>query len=249
MPALAEELVRLKVDVIITAGGPAAEAAKNATTMVPVVFWGAGDPIATGLILSMAQPGGNMTGVTEMSTELTAKRLQLFKEAIPNLARVAIIWNAGDRAMSLRFEEAEAAAPRFGLSLMRFPIRALDDFAPAFDAMTRERPDGVFMVSDALTRLGEGALFEFLRANRLPSMFEFPPAARDGGLMSYGPNLAELAPRAAAFVDKILKGAKAGDLPVEAPVRWQLIVNLKTARSIGVTIPATILVLADEVIE
>jgi putative tryptophan/tyrosine transport system substrate-binding protein len=249
MPSLAAELVRLNPDVIITAGAPAAEAAKQATSTIPVVFWGAGDPIATGLVFNIAHPGGNMTGVTELSTELTAKRLQLFKEAIPTLARVAIIWNAGDRAMSRRFEEAEAAAPSVGVSLVTLPVRQADDFERAFEAMARDRPDGVFMVNDALTRLNEGALFEFLRANRLPSIFEFPPNARDGALMSYGPSLEELAPRAAAFVDKILKGAKPGDLPIEAPVRWQLVVNLKTARAIGVTIPPAILARADEVIE
>jgi ABC-type uncharacterized transport system substrate-binding protein len=249
MPALADELVRLKVDIIVTAGGPAAEAAKKATSTIPVVMWGAGDPVAMGLVLNVAHPGGNITGITELSTELTAKRLQLFKEAIPGLARVAIVWNAGDRSMSLRSEEAEATAPGLGLSLMPLPIRKLEDFERAFEAMVQNRPDGVFMVSDALTRQRERALFEFLRANRLPSIFEFPPAARDGALMSYGPSLSELAPRAAAFVDKILKGAKPGDLPLEAPARWQLIVNLKTARAIGVTIPTTVLLRADEVIE
>jgi ABC transporter substrate binding protein len=142
--------------------------------------------------------------------------------------------------MSLRFNEAEVAAPALGLSLMPLPIRELDDFERAFEAMTRDRPDGVFVVTDALTRLREGALFEFFRANRLPSIFEFPPSARDGALMSYGPSLDELAPRAAAFVDKILKGIKPGELPLERPMRWQLIVNLKTARVIGVTIPPSI---------
>src|SRR5262249_59457022 len=249
MQTLAEELVRLKVDLIVTAGGPAAEAAKKATSTIPVVLWGAGDPVATGLVLNVAHPGGNITGVTELSTELTGKRMQLFKEAIPGLARVAIIWNAGDRAMSLRSAEAEAAAPGLGLSLMSLPIRQLDDFEKTFETMRRDRPDGVFMVSDALTRLREGAVFEFLRANRLPSIFEFPPAARDGALMSYGPDLAELAPIAAGFIDKILKGAKAVDLPLETPARWKLIVNLKTARAIGVTIPPAILLRADEVIE
>jgi putative ABC transport system substrate-binding protein len=245
----ADELVRLKTDIIVTSGAPAAEAAKKATNSIPVVMWGAGDPVATGLIIDMAHPGGNMTGVTELAVELTAKRLQLFKEAIPDLTRVAIIWNAGDRAMSLRFEEADTSAPRLGIQLIRFPINKSEDFAKAFDAMARERPDGVFVINDALTRLNEGALFEFLRANRLPSIFEFPANARDGAMMSYGPDLAEMAPRAAAFVDKILKGAKPGDLPLEAPVRWHLIVNLNTARAVGVTIPPEILLRADEVIE
>jgi putative tryptophan/tyrosine transport system substrate-binding protein len=151
--------------------------------------------------------------------------------------------------MSLRFDEAETTAPRLGIQLIKFPIHKSEDFGKAFDAMTRDRPDGVFVINDTLTRLNEGAMFEFLRVNRLPSIFEFPANARNGAMMSYGPDLAEMAPRAATFVDKILKGAKPGDLPLEAPVRWHLIVNLNTARAVGVTIPPQILLRADEVIE
>lgn len=249
MPQLAAELVRLKVDIIVTAGGPAAEAAKEASTTIPVVLWGAGDPVGTGLVTNVSHPGGNLTGVTELSTELTSKRLQLFKEAVPRLRRMAVIWNVGDRSMTLRFNEVEAAAPALQLSVMPLPIRKLDDFETAFAAMSRSRPDGVLVVTDSLTRLKEGALFEFVRARRLPTMFEFPSSAKDGGLISYGPSLAELAPRAAAYVDKILEGAKPGELPIETPVRCYLVVNLRTAKTIGIDLPVSILTRADEVIE
>ena len=249
LSALAADLVRLKVDVIVTAGEPAAEAAKAATATVPIVLWRVGDPIGTGLVTNVSHPGGNITGVTELSTEVTAKRLQLFKEAVARLRRIAVIWNAGDRSMRLRFQEVAAAAPGLGLSVMPQPIRRLDDFEAAFDAMARAPPDGLLVVTDSLTVLKEGALFEFARAHRLPTMFEFASSARDGGLISYGPSLAELAPRAAAFVDKILKGAKPGDLPLEAPVHWYLVVNLKTAKALGLAVPPSILLRADEVIE
>ena len=249
LPSLAAQLVRLNVDVMVTAGGPAAEAARQTTTSVPIVLWGAGDPVGTGLITNVSHPGGNLTGITELSTELTSKRLQLFREAVPDLHRIAVLWNVGDRAMTLRFQEVETTAPGLQLSVMPLPIRKLDDFDAAFDAMRRDRPDGILVVTDALTRLKEGSLFEFARGQRLPTMFEFPPSAEDGGMIAYGPSIAEMAPRAAAFVDKILKGAKPGDLPLETPVRWYLVVNLKTARAIGLEIPTSILLRADEVIE
>lgn len=151
--------------------------------------------------------------------------------------------------MSLRFAEAEAAAPRLGLSLTPLPIRKRSDLDGVVETIASDRPDGVFMVSDSVTQLGESALIEFMRANRIPSMFEFPPAARKGGLMSYGPSVEEMAPRAAAFVDKILKGAKASDLPLEAPVRWLLVLNLRAAQQIGLALPAPFVARADEVIE
>ena len=249
LPSLAAQLVRLNVDVMVTAGGPAAEAARQATTSVPIVLWGAGDPIGTGLITNVSHPGGNLTGITELSTELTSKRLQLFREAVPGLHRIAVLWNIGDRSMTLRFQEVETAAPRLRLSVMPLPIRKLDDFDVAFDTMRRDRPDGILVVTDSLTRLKEGSLFEFARGQRLPTMFEFPSSAEDGGMIAYGPSVAEMAPRAAAFVDKILKGTKPGDLPIETPVRWYLVVNLKTARAIGREIPTSIVLRADKVIE
>ena len=245
----AADLVRAKPDVIVTAGGPASAAAKAATATIPIVLWGAGDPVGTGLVVNISHPGGNITGVTELSTEVTAKRLQIFKDLVPRLKRVAVIWNVEDLAMSLRFQEAEAAAPRLGLSIVRMPVHDLDDFETIFAALKRDPPDGVFVVSDRITAQREPALIDLLRTQRIPSVFEFPPSARAGALMSYGPSLEELAPRAAAFVDRILKGAKPGDLPLEAPVRWHLIVNRKTEVAIGVEIPASILARDDEVIE
>jgi putative ABC transport system substrate-binding protein len=249
MPELAAELARAKVDVIVTAGHLAAEAAKQATSTVPIVLWGSGDPVGTGLVRDVSHPGGNLTGISELSTELTAKRLELFKEAVPGLRRLAVIWNAGDRAMTLRFNEVETAAPALRLGVTAVPIRKLDDFDAAFDALARDQPDGIFVVTDSLTRLKEGALFEFARSRRVPTMFEFDTSVRDGGLVSYGPSIAEMAPRAAAFVDKILKGAQPGDLPLETPVRWYLVVNVKTAKALGIELPPTLVARADEVIE
>jgi putative ABC transport system substrate-binding protein len=249
LPELARELLRLKVDVIITAGAPAALAAREATSTVPIVLWGAGDPVGTGLVRDVSRPGGNLTGIAELSTELTSKRLEVFKEAVPSLRRLAVIWNAGDRSMTLRFNEVESTAPRLQLAVTPLPIRKLDDFDGVFDAMAGDPPDGLFVVTDALTRIKEGALFEFARRQKLPTMFEFATSVTDGGLLSYGPSIAEMAPRAAAFVDKILKGARPGDLPLETPVGWHLAVNLKTARAIGLTIPPNLLARADEVIE
>jgi putative ABC transport system substrate-binding protein len=249
MAELAAELARAKVDVIVTAGYLAAEAAKQATSTVPIVLWGAGDPVGTGLVREVSSPGGNLTGISELSTELTSKRLELFKEAVPGLRKLAVIWNAGDRAMTLRFNEVETAAPTLRLRVTAIPIRKLDDFDAAFDALARDRPDGLVIVSDGLTRLKEGALFEFARSQRLPTMFEFSGSVRDGGLISYGPSIAEMASRAAAFVAKILKGARPGDLPLETPVRWYLVVNLKMARVIGIELPPALVARADEVIE
>ena len=165
LPSLAAQLVRLNVDVMVTTGGPATEAARQATTSVPIVLWGAGDPIGTGLITNASHPGGNLTGITELSTELTSKRLQLFREAVPDLHRVAVLWNVGDRSMTLRFQEVETAAPGLRLRVMPLPIRKLDDFDAAFDAMRGNRPDGIFVVTDALTRLKEGSLFESREAS------------------------------------------------------------------------------------
>ncbi|MBI1774230.1 MAG: ABC transporter substrate-binding protein [Proteobacteria bacterium] len=242
-------LVQSQPDVIVTAGGPAAEAAKAATASIPIVLWGAGDPVGIGVVVNISHPEANITGVTELSTELTAKRLQLLQETVAGLSRVAVIWNEQDRAMSLRFREAEAAAQILGIGLMTLPIRDLKDFDAAFAMLAQSPPDGVLVVTDLVTAQRHSELIEFLRAHRLASIFEFPEQARAGGLLSYGASIAELAPRAASFVDKILKGAKPSDLPLEAPARLRLIANLKTARAIGRDIPTSILIRADEVIE
>ncbi len=248
-PALAAELVDLKVDLIVTMGGPAAEAAREATSTIPIVITGAGDAVATGLIASLARPGGNITGITDPAAELSAKRLELLKEAVPKASRIAVLWNADDRAMSLRYREVERAARILRVTVQPLGVRAPDDFEVAFSSMTRERPDALFLVTDALTNLNRKRVFDFAATRRIPAMYEFGFLVKDGGLMSYGPDTADNLRRAAGYVDRILKGAKPGDLPVEQPTRYYLLINLKTAKALGLTIPQSLLLRADEVIQ
>ena len=249
LPGLAVELVGLKADLIVTQGGPAAEAAREATSTIPIVIVGAGDAVDTGLIASLARPGGNVTGISEQATELSAKRLQLLKEAMPKALRIAVLWNADDRAMTLRYREIEKAARVLGVTIRPLGVREPDDFDVAFSAMTRERPDALFLVSDALTTLNRGRILEFATAHRVPAMYESGFLVREGGLMSYGSDLGDRFRRAAFYVDRILKGAKPAELPVEQPNRYYLLVNLKTAKALGLTIPQSLLLRADEVIQ
>ena len=249
LPGLAVELVGLKADLIVTQGGPAAEAAREATSTIPIVIVGAGDAVDTGLIASLARPGGNVTGISEQATELSAKRLQLLKEAMPKASRIAVLWNADDRAMTLRYREIEKAARVLGVTIRPLGVREPDDFDVAFSAMTRERPDALFLVSDALTTLNRGRILEFATAHRVPAMYESGFLVREGGLMSYGSDLGDRFRRAAFYVDRILKGAKPAELPVEQPNRYYLLVNLKTAKALGLTIPQSLLLRADEVIQ
>ncbi len=249
LPGLATELVGLKVDMIVTLGGPSAEAAKGATSTIPIVITGAGDAVSTGLIASLARPGGNVTGISEQATELSAKRLELLKEAMPRATRIAVLWNADDRAMTLRYREIEKAARVLGVTIQPLGVREPDDFDVAFSAMTREPPDAVYLVTDALTTLNRRRVIDFAAAHRVPAMYENGLVVRDGGLMSYGPDLADNLRRAAVYVDRILKGAKPGELPVEQPNRYYLLVNLKTAKALGLTIPQSLLLRADEVVQ
>ena len=249
LPELAAELVRLKVDVIFTASWPAAVAAKQATTTIPIVISGAGDPVGTGLVASLAHPGGNITGLGDWATELSAKRLQLLKEAVPKLSRVAVLWNSADGGMTLRFRRIQSAAPTLGVTVRPLGVQEPDDFEQAFAAMIQERPDALFVVADLLTRLQHKRVVEFAAQNRLPAMYELREFVADGGLMSYGPIFPDLLRRGAAFVDKILKGAKPADLPVEQPTRFELVVNLKTAKALGLAIPQSVLIRADHVIQ
>jgi len=248
-PALAAELVRLKVDVIVTLSWPAAVAAKNATTTIPIVIVGAGDPVGTGLVQSLARPGGNVTGVGDLATELSAKRLELLKEAVPTLSRVAILWNAGDSGMTLRMRAIQTASRTLGVTVRPLGVHSLEDFEVAFTAMTQERPDALFVVADPLVTANRKRILDFTATHRLPAMYESRPYAADGGLMAYGPSFDDMFRRAAAFADRILKGARPADLPVEQPTRFQLVVNLKTARALGLTLPQSILIRADEVIQ
>jgi putative ABC transport system substrate-binding protein len=247
--SLAAELKAANVDVIVTFGYPAARAAKVSAKDVPIVLTGAGDPVATGLVEGLARPGGNLTGVAELSTELSAKRLEILKDALPNLRRVAMLWNASDQGMTLRYRSAEDAARVLGVNVQALGVHKPDDFDHAFAEMARERPDAILVVNDALTMLNRKHVVEFAKTNRLPTIFENGSIVRDGGLMSYGPKQNDIGERAADLVARILRGARPADLPLELPTRFELLINLQTAKALGLTLPPTLLSRADEVIE
>ena len=249
LDGLAAELKAANVDVIVTFGYPAALAAKKSAKDVPIVVTGAGDPVATGLVDGLARPGGNITGVTELSTELSAKRLEILRDAVPGLDRVAMLWNAADLGMTLRYRAAEDAARVLGVKVQTLGVREPDDFDHAFAEMTHERPDAILMVSDALTMLNRKRVVEFANTNSLPTIFETGALVHDGGLMSYGPKQSAIGEIAADLVARILRGARPADLPLEVPTHFELLINLKTAHALGITLPATLLARADEVIE
>jgi putative tryptophan/tyrosine transport system substrate-binding protein len=249
LPDFAAELVRLPVDAIVVLGYPPTAAAKAATSTIPIVMAGSGDPISTGLVASLARPGGNVTGTSARETELSAKRMELLKEAVPKAARIAVLWNANDRAMTLRYGEINRAARVLHLTVQPLGVGEPDDFDTAFSAMTRERPDALFMVADALTTLNRKRVIEFAAAHRIPAMYEQASVVQDGGLMSYGPNVDDRFRRAAYYVDRIFKGAKPAELPVEQASKFEMAINLKTAKTLGITIPQSVLLRADKVIE
>jgi putative ABC transport system substrate-binding protein len=249
LPALAMELVASGVDVIVTLGYPAAAAIKSATTTVPVVVTSAGDPVETGLAASLSRPGGNLTGISDMAAELSVKRLDLLKAAVPGLKRVAMLWNADDLGMTTRYKAAQSAAKTLGIAVQPLGVREPNDFEAAFAAMTRDKPDGILMVTDILTILNRKRVIEFAAADRVPAIFEGDLFVRDGGLMSYGPDGKETLARVADLVDHILKGAKPADLPFEQPTRFRFVINRKTADALGLVLPAAVLERADEVIE
>ena len=249
LPGFAAELVGLHVDLLLTIGAPAAEAAKEATSTIPIVFVAPGDAADTGLVKSLARPEGNVTGISDPATELSTKRLGLLKEAVPRATRVAVIWNADDRAMTLRYDKVEKAARDLRVTIKPLGVRNPGDIDAALETMSGERPDAVFIVSDALTNINRKRILDFAAAHHIPAMYEFGFYVRDGGLMSYGPNIDDMWGRAAVYVDKLLKGAKPGELPVEQPTRYYLVVNLKTAKALGLTIPQSLLLRADDVIQ
>ena len=248
LPRFVEELVASKVDIIVALGYPTALAAKQGTTL-PVVVYGAGDPVGTGLAASLARPGGNLTGISDASAEVTPKRMELLKQIAPRLRKVAMLWNADDLGMTLRYRASEAGAQALGISVQALGVREPNDFDQAFAAMNRDVPDAILMVSDALTILNRKRVFEFAAAHRLPAIYEDDRYVRDGGLMSYGPDSNESFARVAALVDRILKGANPAELPFEQPTRFRFVLNLKTAKSLGLEVPPTLLALADEVVE
>jgi len=250
LPSLAAELVELKVDVIVAAPTAAAVAAKKVTSSIPIVMVNAGDPERRGLVDSLARPGGNVTGSSfSAGLEHFSKAMQLLREAVPSLYKVGILLNPANPSHADIADQIASTAPSLNLVIESFKASRKDDIEPAFVAMTQSRCQAAFIVADALTG-SEAALIASLAAkHRLPSMHQLGEEAQIGGLMSYGPNITDQFRRAAAYVDKILKGAKPADLPVEQPTKFELLINLKTARALGLTIPPTLFVLASEVIE
>ena len=253
LPALAAELVALKVDVIVAAAGtPPALAAKQATRALPIVFIGAGEPVTSGLVTSLARPGGNVTGLSLLFPELVGKCLELLKQAVPGVSRVAVLWQPG--AVSERTEKdilkgAEVAGRTLGVRLHFVEARGPADIDRAFSDMIRVRAGALTVLSTPMFSSERRRLLDLAAKNRLPTVYSFREYVDAGGLMSYGPNLADLFRRAATYVDKILKGRKPADLPIEQPTRFELVVNLKTAKALGLTIPPSILVRADQLIE
>jgi putative tryptophan/tyrosine transport system substrate-binding protein len=249
LPDLAAELVGLKVDVIVTASGPATLAAKKASGTIPIVFAAANDPVGTGLVSSLARPGGNITGLSSMVPDLDGKRLELLKDAFPKVARVAFLWGSSGSRGNLALTEMEAAAKALGLKLLPLQVRSLDDFESAFTQAKRDGAQALITTTGGLINTQQRQVLDFAAKNRLPAMYAANEFVEAGGLMSYTPNYIDLFRRAGDFVDKILKGAKPADLPVEQPKKFEFIVNLKTAKQIGLTIPQKVLARADKVIQ
>ena len=250
MPALAAELVRLKVDVIVAVSSPSVLAAKQATQTIPIVMPLSSDPVGDGLVASLARPGGNITGLSMMSPEAGAKRLQLLREVFPKLFRpVAVLWNPDYAGMAARFRQTQGAAPAVGLGVRSVEVRDSRELERALESMDRERPDALVLLADPLTMSQRLRIVEFAAEERLPAVYETSQFVDAGGLMSYGPNTDELVRRSATYVDKILKGAKPGDLPIEQPVKFELVINLKTAKALEMAIPQSVLLQADRVID
>ena len=248
LAAAATELARLPVDVIATYGTPASRAAKRATESIPIVMIGIGDPVGAGLVASLGRPGGNVTGNTVLSPDVGGKRLQLLKEGL-GAARVGFLWNPDNASHAAILEELKAVAPSLGMALISVPARRFDEFDAAFAAMMRERPNAFMMSADPLHLNHADWIIDFLAKKRLPGMFQVRENVVAGGLMSYGASLPDLFRRAAGYVQKILNGTKPADLPIEQATTFELVINLKTAKALGLTIPEPFLLRTDEVIE
>ena len=249
LPELAAELVRLNVDVIVATGTLGPLAAKRATSTIPIVMTSAGDPLGSGLVDSLARPDGNVTGMSIMGPDLGGKRLELLKELLPRIARVAVLRNAATPNTAIVLKETQAAARTFGIEVQSLEVRSLDDFDGAFEAAIKQRPDALITVEDPLTVTYQKRIADFAVANQLPSLQGFSEDVKAGALISYGANAADLIRRAAGYVDKILKGANPADLPVQQPAKFDLVINRKTAKALGLEVPPTLLARADEVIE
>ena len=249
LPELAAELVRLNPDVIVAPYTPPALAAKRATSMIPIVFAGVADAVGAGLIANLGRPGGNITGLTSTGAELGGKRLELLKQVISKASRVAVLYNPADQSNVLVLKQLQESAPNLGLTLQPFAVREPDHFEGAFSAMARERTHAMFGVPGVLTDRHKEALVGLAAKHRLPTMWGLRQFVEAGGLMSYAVNFYDQIRQTAVYVDKILKGAKPGDLPVEQPTKFELVINLKTAKTLGLTIPPSLLLRADQVIE
>ena len=249
LPALAVELVRLKLDVIVATTTPSVLAVKKAAATIPIVFVSVADPVASGLVASLARPGGNITGLTILAPELSGKRLELLKEAVPKATRVAFLWNSANPAQGLLWKESQAAAQELRLQLQSLEVRSSNDFENAFEAALRERAQALITAPEPLINTHLKRIVEFAAKNRLPAMYAGPEVVDAGGLMSYAPDYTHQYRRAATYVDKILKGAKPSDLPIERPMKFEFVINLKTAKEIGLTISPNVLARADKVIK
>jgi putative ABC transport system substrate-binding protein len=249
LPGLTAELVRLKVDVIVTYGPPAIQAAKQATTTIPIVMAGVIDPLAAGLVASLAQPGGNITGVSLMAPELVGKQLQILKEVVPTVSRVALLGNPDNAGSAPQVRQAQDAARALGVRLQPLEARGPGEIDSAFAAMTREQAGALIVLVDVMFDVQRTQIAELAAKSRLPTVAGLANLAEAGGLMSYGSNTTDNFRHAATYVDKILKGAKPADLPVEQPTKFELVINMKTAKMLGIRIPESILARADRVIE
>ena len=249
LPALAQNLIQRRADVIVTYGTPPTQAAKQATATIPIVMVGIGDPVQAGLVPSLGRPGGNITGNTILGPDIGAKRLQLLREALPKMSRVAMLWNPQNASNRAQFENVQRGARALGLTLVPAEASSLGEFDSAFTAMMKKRPDALVVTADPVQQLFVGRIIDFAAGARLPTVFQIRDNVIAGGLMSYGPSLPELFRRAAIYVDKILKGTRPSDLPVEQPTKFEMVINLKTAKALGLTIPPSLLARADQVIE
>jgi putative tryptophan/tyrosine transport system substrate-binding protein len=249
-PALLSDVIRQKVDVIVQASTPGALAAKRATSRVPVVFWGVNDPVGIGLVASLGRPGGNLTGLALGVTDgFAGKWAELLKETAPQVARVGVLWNPEAHGLDRSMADLTTEGARLGLTFERLPVRSVHEIDDAFGTATRLRVGGLIVITDPLTLRHRAELVQRAAQARLPVVYGFGEFARAGGLLAYGPSVTDLARRAATYVDRILKGAKPADLPVEQPTKFDLVINLKTAKSLGLTIPPSVLARADEVIQ
>jgi len=248
-PGLARELLALKVDVIVTRGTPAAKAVKNATSTVPVVMTASGDPVGVGLVTSLARPGGNITGLSAIVGELSPKRLELIREIVPGLARIAVLANTSNDAVRRDWARIETAARSLGVQSQLLDLRESDALGPTFDDASARRADALVVVIDAITQANQQRIVDLAMKHRLPAIYSSREFVDAGGLISYGVSYPDLYRRAATYVDKILKGTKPADLPVVQPTKFELVINLKTAKALGIEVPPSLLALADGVIE